>query len=159
MSIIRKTIIGGLVGSGLMLGAAGLVTGAGIANAEVYGAEGDQNANALSAEVAAAGLYNTADQVRATAVDVCFKHSQGMTRAAEIAWYERAYSPSVAVKFVVGSEYHFCPAYDSLHVGDDGGPPRSQVQGPPPPQSPPPPPSTVTPNPAPVQTALVRNDA
>ena len=146
---MRKTIIGGLVSGGLMLGA--LVPGAGIANAQLYGAEGDQNANALAAEVTAAGLYNTADQVRATAVDVCFKHAQGMTRAAEIAWYERAYSPNVAVNLVAGSEYHFCPNYDSLHMGDDGGPPKSQM--------PPPSRSTVTPNPTPVPTTVVSNHA
>jgi len=153
---MRNKIIGGLVGVGLILSAAGLGTGAGIATAEVYGAEGDQNVNALAAEVAAAGLVSNADQTRATAVDVCFKHAQGMTRDSEITWLEQAYSPSVAVNFVVGSEFHFCPAYDSLHMGDNGGPPRSQVPAPP---LSPPPLTTVapnpTPNPTPVQTARV----
>ena len=118
-----RVVIGGLVTGGLMLGVAGLVIGAGVARADVYGTRATTTpTRSRQSSPQTAGLART--QSRATAIDVCFKHAQGWSRDQQIDQLEQAFSSKLAIDFVMGSEFHFCPAFDSPHVGDDGGPPR-----------------------------------
>jgi Protein of unknown function (DUF3761) len=128
----KRLRIGGVVAGGLMLGAAGLVIAAGVAKAD--GSRGDHNAYAYAAELRTDGMSGTADSAENLAAQVCLARTNGHTEQEAISYAETMPMPTkMAVDVVMGAEWHFCPAYDSLHMGDYGGPPSVT---PPPPMKP-----------------------
>ncbi len=117
---MKKTIIGGVVAGGLMLGAAGLVIAAGIARADehpMYGFEGDQNVQAFIPEMYPEGVYLTAAQAFQMAKNVCGEQAMGASREHEInVTKAQGYSSWYSIDSVMGAEWHFCPQFDSIHV-------------------------------------------
>jgi hypothetical protein len=111
-----------VVAGNLMLGAAALVVGAGLAHADVYGSEGDMSVVALTKELRGDGVNQSIGDSVTLEHSVCGAQSVGYTRNNLIDRAAALYSVRAAVDGVMGSEYHFCPAYDSLHRGDNGEP-------------------------------------
>jgi hypothetical protein len=112
---VKKTIIGGLLPGGVMLGAAGLVVGAGLANADSYGYKGDHDANAYELELMADGAIPTNGSVADLAQKVCKERAAGYS---EKELMDRLENPSAthygtkwSVDTVMGAEFHFCPEY------------------------------------------------
>jgi hypothetical protein len=106
----KRLMIGGVVAGGLMLGAAGLVIAAGVANAG--GSRGDHNAHAYAAELRADGMSGTADSAENLAAQVCLARTNGHTEQEAISYAETMPMPTkMAVDVVMGAEWHFCPQY------------------------------------------------
>jgi hypothetical protein len=114
----RKKLIIGVVAGGLTVGAAALVIGAGIAKADVYGSEGDQSLTAYVSELYPDGVYLSVPQARDIAMKVCWDRQMGFPRQRMIDDGEQEYSVKFAVDSVMGAEFHFCPAYDAIHMPD-----------------------------------------
>lgn len=113
----KRLGIGGVVAGGLMLGAAALVIGAGLARADsTKGHEGDMSVPALIAEEAPYGANLTPEVAMRVALNICGGHAMGYTRDQMIATTLRTSTTEYAVTAVMAAEYHFCPQYDSLHL-------------------------------------------
>lgn len=77
----KRLGIGGVVAGGLMLGAAALVIGAGLARADSSkGHEGDMSVPALIAEEAPYGANLTPEGAMRVALNICGGHAMGYTR-------------------------------------------------------------------------------
>jgi hypothetical protein len=118
MGTNKKLIVGGAIAGGLMLGAAALVIGVGLAHGESYGYEGDQSGREYARELWADGMDGTVAEATNLGETVCGKREQGFTEHTLIADSEKSFPVTIAVDVVMGGEYHFCPAYDDLH--DEG---------------------------------------
>jgi hypothetical protein len=117
MNSRKKLIAGGVVAGSLMLGAAGLVVGAGLAKADVgpfrtYGYEGDHNPTSLVLEMGHVGWTMTTEQARETAYGMCGERINGTSERTLIRGLERNHTIEVSITAVSGAEYHFCPAYE-----------------------------------------------
>ncbi|MGZ4511625.1 MAG: hypothetical protein ACXVX4_09830, partial [Mycobacterium sp.] len=93
---MKRTIIGGLVAGGLMVGAAGPVIGAGLAKADpefqIYGHRGDMNGYALAAEINAAGWTGeNAAGAHSLAMQICGQRLAGWHEMALIGQLDDAY--------------------------------------------------------------------
>lgn len=113
----KRLGIGGVVAGGLMLGAAALVIGAGLAKADgfaAYGDRGDHDPTALAEEMQAAGWpTETAAQADATAINVCALRIDGTSERTLVRiWEARQVDPHLAMATIVGAEWHFCPSMD-----------------------------------------------
>jgi hypothetical protein len=53
---------------------------------------------------------------------LCGQHALGYTRNQLLAGMETEYGLGMSIDAVMGAEFHFCPAYDALHMGDNGVP-------------------------------------
>jgi hypothetical protein len=134
-----KAIVGALAAAVAAVGFA--TASAGTAKADVYGHEGDMNPVAFAMELRPDNWVMTPTQARLNAGNICGQHTMGYTRRQLMDEFEVNYSIDMSVDLVMGADFHFCPAYDSLNMGDYGGPPD------PLPAPPPPPMHTVEPNP------------
>jgi hypothetical protein len=117
---MKKTLIGGIA---VTLATLGITLAApASADAQTYGYQGDHNAYALALEMSTVNWQQSPVQARQTAIQFCGDHYAGWSRNDILRNLEPRYDTSVAVWTVMGAEYHFCPAYDSLHQQDEGGP-------------------------------------
>jgi hypothetical protein len=114
---MKKTIIGGLSAGGLMLGAAGLVLGAGLARANTYGDINDHDADAYALTLDADGWLGTPSQARGMAIAVCSNRMKGASERALTDQLAKTYSTNLAVDMVDDAEFHFCPAYEMKSDG------------------------------------------
>jgi hypothetical protein len=107
--------IGGVVAGGLILGAAGLVIGAGLASADTYGSKGDHNEHAYAMELRADGMAGTDIQAEGAALMVCEKRGQGFSEEAIKTQLETLHGMSVSMAgdVVEGGEWHFCPQFEN----------------------------------------------
>ena len=118
----KRLIVGGVVAGGGMLVAAGLILGAGLAKADVYGHEGDHDAFSFVAEMHGDGVYVTLQDAVTYASTVCSDSEMGYTRDQMITGTAASHGSTFAIDVVMGAAFHFCPQYDSLHTNDYGGP-------------------------------------
>lgn len=132
---MNKLVVGGIVAGGLMLGAAGLVIGAGLAHADTYGARGDHSGYALARELEADGWIATSEQTRDMAITVCEQRAAGNSTDTVIDHWETNFAHKgvptshdqivLAVDITLGGEWHFCPEYGapapSSSVPSQGG--------------------------------------
>jgi hypothetical protein len=115
----HKLIVGAVSAGCLMLGAAGLIVGAGIANAE--GSMGDRNTAAYVAEMEAVNMSGTLADANDLAAIVCEKRAAGASEAQMIRVAEARFSTQQATTVVLRGEFHFCPQYaTSYRIGGAG---------------------------------------
>ena len=109
---MKKMIIGGLVAGGLMLGAAGLVLGAGLAQ---WKPRRPQRACLRDGAARGRDGRHRHPGAEGVALMVCEKRGQGLSEDAVIAQTEtmRGMSAHMADDVVLGAEYHFCPQYST----------------------------------------------
>jgi hypothetical protein len=98
-AIAAALTMGGVVAGGLMLGAAGLVVGAGVAKADVAfprGYEGDHSGYSFALELNYHGANQTAFQAASLGNEVCTDHLLGWTRNQLLDRMESVYSVDTA---------------------------------------------------------------
>lgn len=114
----KKLIVGGVVAGGLMLTAAGLVVGAGVARADVDGgvygggSMGDRDAYSFWNQLDGIGMTGTVADAQHLAATVCTNLVAGVSEGRLVSLAVGGTIDSGVARLAVhGAEFHFCPTY------------------------------------------------